>query len=444
MSFLYNLSFLVFGIFYLPIFLIKLRQAESPARLMRERLGLLPVSLKEKFLGKKIIWIHAVSVGEVMAVRHLIACWTKGDPSYHFVLTTVTPTGQKVARQLESENERLSVCYFPFDWTGPVRRFFEALGPECLLLAETEIWPNLLTEASRARVPVGIINGRLSARSAKNYLRFRRFFSPLFQRLSFALTQTQDDAARFEAVGLNPSKIHVVGNMKFDAAPPGNPEITDGAVMKQHWGFDRDDQILIAGSTHPGEEQMIARVFMKLRAQIAALRLVLVPRHIERAKTVKEQFEKKGICVRLASERLSGSRASILILDQLGVLRHLYAMADAVIMGGSFVKRGGQNPIEPAYHQKAILHGPHVFNFYHVYRILNQEGGALAVRDEAQLEFALKRLLTDESERRQIGRNAYVTVRKLRGATERHLEWLFKFLGRTRESERISHVESNA
>ncbi len=440
MSLIYNLAFFIFGLFYLPVFLLKIRQAEDRNALIRERLGLFTHALRERFLGSKILWIHAVSVGEVIAVQKLIGRLLECCPDYHLVLTTVTPTGQKIAKQMESD--RLIACYVPFDFSFTVRNFFKVVGPECLLLVETEIWPNLLAQASKSRVPVGILNARLSAKSVKRYKKFLPFFRPLFDRLDFVFAQSREDALRFESLGIVASRIQVLGNMKFDNVPETDvTEKTLGEIRKS-FGFSEQDRILIAGSTHESEEESVARVFLSLSERFPELKCLIAPRHIERAKLIRARLRKLGLKVCLASElRTENVAFQVLLLDRMGILKQLYALSDVVFMGGSFIRHGGQNPIEPAYFKRAILHGPFVFNFETIYQMLDQEGGALLVRDEEQLCFALGRLLDDPKERMLLGENAFQAVSSLRGATGRHLEECLKFLTSKSKVERVSYAE---
>ena len=230
-TFLYNLAFMGFGIFYLPIFLTKLRQAEDPDALWRERRGIFPKEWTEKFAGKKVVWLHAVSVGEVMAIEKFIHEWLASAPEYELLLTTVTPTGQRIAKKFASE--RVHVCYFPFDLTPVVKRFLDLFKPVCLLLVETEIWPNLLTEAKRRNIPVGVINARLSERSFKRYKIFPWLFKPLWEKLDFVLAQSEEDAVRFRGLGIAGESVRDMGNMKFDQAEWSAESAVDGAELRR-------------------------------------------------------------------------------------------------------------------------------------------------------------------------------------------------------------------
>jgi len=435
-SFLYNLAFMGFGIFYLPIFLTKLRQAEDPGALWRERRGIFPKAWAEKFSGKKVVWVHAVSVGEVMAVEKFIHEWLASAPEYELLLTTVTPTGQKIAKRFASE--RVHVCYFPFDLTPVVKRFLDLFKPVCLLLVETEIWPNLLTEAKRRNIPVGVINARLSERSFKRYKIFPWLFKPLWEKLDFVLAQSEEDAVRFRGLGIAGESVRDMGNMKFDQAEWSAESAVDGAELRQAWGYTSEDLVWIAGSTHPGEEEMLMVVFKTLRERFPKLKLILAPRHIERSGGLLKQLEKYGFSVVSSVNRKEGPGPAVLVLDQLGVLKNLYGIADLVFMGGSLIPHGGQNPIEPARFSKAILHGAHVFNFHKIYHQFDHDGGALRISAPDELSSAAAELLANEGKRHEMGQKAFQIVNRLRGASKRQAGWILTFLRGRHLKERIT------
>ncbi len=491
-TFLYNLAFAVFGILYLPIFLIKLRQAEDPDALWRERRGIFPKEWAGKFSDKKIIWLHAVSVGEVMAVEKFMQEWLASAPEYELLLTTVTPTGQRIAKKFAGE--RVHVCYFPFDLTWIVKRFLDLFKPVCLLLVETEIWPNLLTEAKQRNIPVGVINARLSERSFKRYKIFPWLFKPLWGKLDFVLAQSEEDAGRFRGLGVAEESVRDMGNMKFDQAewadasaavpiPINRSEAGIGAVqntilekkgkvwadaagLRQVWGYAPDDLVWIAGSTHPGEEETLMVAFQALRERFPTLKLIFAPRHIERSQGLLKQLEKYGFSVvlstspnfhqnnerfiglapttshenmmKVGARKKEGSGPAVQILDQLGVLKNLYQIADLVFMGGSLIPHGGQNPIEPARFSKAILHGSHVFNFHKIYHQLDHDGGALRISAPDELSSAAAELLANESRRHEMGQRAFQIVNRLRGASKRQAGWILTFLRGRYSQERIN------
>lgn len=436
---LFNTGYFVFTMLYLPVFLKKIQQAESPSELVRQRLGNIPENLQKKLAGKKVIWVHSVSVGETMAVRTLVQELLKQYPEHSLVITTVTPTGQKIAKQME--NDRISVIYFPFDFSFVCARFFRALNPEALLLAETEIWPNLLTEAGKAGVPVGILNARLSEKSASRYGRFGFLFRPLFETLNFVLAQDETDAGRFRALGVPQERLLTAGNLKFDNVSLTLPDAQRTAALKQEWGFHASDRIWICGSTHPKEETVLFEAFQKLKKDFPDLKMLLAPRHIERSETIASELRGMGLRAQRATLKNPEEPFDVLILDQLGTLKILYQIADAVYVGGSLVKRGGQNPIEPASYQKPVVHGPYVFNFDKIYRDLDQKNGALPVRGETELITTIRDLLTKPGESQSRGRAAFEVIRSLQGATKRHLDGLSSFLT-LRSQERIQDVQN--
>jgi len=462
-TFLYNLAFMVFGIFYLPIFLAKLRQAEDPDALWRERRGIFPGDWAKKFVGKKVVWLHAVSVGEVMAVEKFIQEWRASAPEYELLLTTVTPTGQRIAKKFA--NERIHVCYFPFDLTPVVKRFLDLFKPICVLLVETEVWPNLLTEAKARNIPVGVINARLSERSFKRYKIVPWLFKPLWEKLDFVLAQSEEDASRFRKLGIAEESVRDMGNMKFDQPSAsdtfkglpmtvpndrknfegglGQAEWSAGsevdtAGLRKAWGYAAGDLVWIAGSTHPGEEEMLMGAFKALRERFPALKLILAPRHIERSEGLLRQLEKYGFSMVLSTKRKDGSGPAVQVLDQLGVLKNLYGIADFVFMGGSLIPHGGQNPIEPARFSKAILHGPHVFNFHKIYHQLDHDGGALRISAPDELSSAAAEFLANEGKRHEMGQKAFQIVNRLRGASKRQAGWILTFLRSRRPQERIT------
>ena len=440
---LYNLAFIVFAIGYFPIFLVKLRQAEDPDALWRERRGIFPKEWAGKFAGKRVIWLHAVSVGEVMAVEPFIREWLVSVPEYDLLLTTVTPTGQRIAKKIAGE--RIHVCYFPFDLTPVVKRFLDLFKPVCVLLVETEIWPNLLTEAKARNIPVGVINARLSERSFKRYRIFPWLFKPLWEKLDFVLAQSEGDAGRFKRLGIAEESVRDMGNMKFDQAEWSQENAVEIAGLRQAWGYAAGDLVWIAGSTHPGEEEALMAIFKTLRERFPTLKMIFAPRHIERSKGLLRQLEKYGFSMALSVGRKEGSGSGgqrsapqVQILDQLGVLKNLYGIADLVFMGGSLIPHGGQNPIEPARFSKAIIHGPHVFNFNQIYHQLDCDGGALRISAPDELSSAAAELLANESKRHEMGQKAFQIVNRLRGASKRQVGWIQTFLRSRRPSERIT------
>ncbi len=425
-TFFYNTAFLFFGIFYAPIFLMKIRQAGNPKSLWNERRGVFPKEWQEKFQTGKWVWIHAVSVGETIAVEKFLENWLKANNEYKVLFTTVTPTGQKIAKKYE--NTRVHVCYFPFDFSWIVAKFFDFFKPVCVLLVETEIWPNFLTEAFKRKIPVGMINARLSKRSLSRYLKIKWFLKPIWQKIKFVLAQSEEDAKRFRALGVDEEAVRDMGNMKFDLVDEKSWTEKDVLEMKTLWGYSAADIVWIVGSTHPGEEEIVARVFSSLKKEFPNLKLFIAPRHIERSAEISGIFTQKELNTILATERKNTPASEVQILNKIGILRDTYLMADFVFIGGSLVKHGGQNPIEAARFKKAILHGGYVFNFEKIYEYLNSRDGAIKVSDENELADAARSIILSTEKKGNLGKQAFASVNLLRGASKRQAGWVLAFV----------------
>lgn len=424
MSFLYDAAFLIFGAAYLPFFLRRLKEEKDKRRLLRERLGRFSPEFVARLKGKKIVWVHAVSVGEVHAARPLVRELEKRLPGREIVLSTVTPTGQATAMKFFPEH---AVFYFPFDVSGIVQRALEALSPELILLVETEIWPNLVLEADRRNVPVGIVNGRLSPRSYSRYRLIRSFLRKILEKISFFLVQFPADKERFIALGARPGAVADTGNMKFDWV---EEKISPAMGLWRGKADEKKGRILVAGSTHPGEEALLAEVFGKLRKEFSPLHLVIAPRHVRRA----DEIVKAMAGGPLSFERISLLKAvprsfpDVLVLDVMGELKNWYSIADIVVIGGSFARHGGHNPIEAAVFAKPILTGPHVFNFQAVYEMFSAAESVAMVKNGETLYEDLHQLLRDPEACSMLGKKAFQVVKSFQGVTLRNADFVEKFL----------------
>ena len=424
MVWFYDFVFLVFALVSIPKFLVRLKQTNDQKRLLRERFGFLPEALKEKCDGKQVIWLHAVSVGEVMAARSWIELFSQKYPDWVIALSVTTPTGHSVAQSLTFD--QLVVFYAPFDLSGVVRRAIVAIRPRLILLMETEIWPNLILGAVRARIPVGIINGRISPRSFRRYQLVQPVVASLLKRLSFCSVQSERDQKYFLELGMPSSKMICTGNMKFDFLKKVE-SFASGEGFFQNLKSEKG-LVLVGGSTHWNEEELLLHVFRQLLENFTGLKLVLAPRHPEQARRVATAIEQNKLRYQLSSQNRSDGSYDVLLVDQIGILVSLYSLADVVFMGGSFVCRGGQNPIEAAFCEKPILHGPNVFNFHEVYRALDERGAAFQVDSEEELFQKLSLLFSNSGVRKQMGLEAASIVQSMQGATMRTLEFLSSWI----------------
>jgi 3-deoxy-D-manno-octulosonic-acid transferase len=382
----------------------------------------------EEIGSKRPVWIHAVSVGEVIASVPLVKAIRGARNSQPIVVSVGTLTGYDVASQLLGEMTE-SVFFCPFDVLWFVRRTTRRVHPSLFLLVESDIWPNLVFEMKRLEVPFILVSGRLSPKSSRRYRRLSFFMRRVFSNMSSICAQTEVDAQRFTAIGADPDRVIVTGNIKFDQ-PLDSPseEVIKG--LEASLGITSNASVLLAGSTHHGEDEILLQALLKLKKSFPDLVLVLAPRHPARAKSVKEMFQKAGLAASLRTELAEGSQTPMpeaVIVDTMGELRRLYAVADVVFVGKSLVNQGGQNPLEPAALGKAILFGPHMFNFDLIARTLLEKGGAKEVADGRALAEEVRKLLADPERREAMGRRAFDTFMANRGAVERTLSIVERF-----------------
>lgn len=415
MLFFYNVLILLASPVLLVFFLLRLRRRGFDFRSLRDGFGLPPRS--PDAAGERL-WLHAVSVGEVGVAALLIPALLSKRPGLRIVLSTVTPTGRSAAEKIAGV-ERL--IYLPLDFSPIVRSAFGRIRPSMIALIETEIWPNLVSEAARRGVPVSIVNGRLSERSCRGYGRFRFFFSPILGRLKDVLARGEGDAERFS--GLGAISARVCGNMKFDAPLPVR------AASVRSYGLGARREVIVAGSTHPGEEKLIGEAVASIRREAPGVGLLLAPRHLERVDQAEKALRDAGVSpARWSLVKDAGGEHQTVILDVMGELADAYACAAVAIIGGSFIPHGGQNPIEAARWATPCLYGPHMENFAEIARELAEEGGAVWLGDPKDLEAGILKWLNDPAARERAGEAAREVVRRNQGAVERTAEYIVQTL----------------
>lgn len=392
-----------------------------------ERLGYYPKALLSRLRAAQPVWIHAVSVGEVGAAGILANSWTARRPTLPLLVSTVTGTGREVAER--TLPQAAAVVYFPIDLPMVVRRSLAAVKPRLILLTETEIWPNFLHACAVSRVPVAVINGRISERSFARYRLVRPFLSRVLQCIDLFCMQTGTDADRILALGASPERVHVVGNLKFDALPHA-----DAASLAERWRrelcIDVDRPVLVAGSTHAGEEAMLLQVFDRLRKAFPNLLLILAPRHPERVAQVETVVAGQGLTAVRRSALAQGGNGTheVILVDSVGELSSLYAVGSVSFVGGSLISGGGHNLLEPALHGRPVLFGPHMGNFIEASAYFVERGAAIQVSDAADLTRQLARLLADPVARERMGQAAMAALRDHQGACERTVVLLERFV----------------
>jgi len=369
------------------------------------------------------VWIHAASVGEVLVAAPLVDQLQRACPDRAIFLSTITPTGRATAAKTLGEKVRLLAC--PFDLWWPVSRVFERIRPERLIIVETEIWPTLLWAAHRRRVPVSFVNGRISDKSWPGYRRVRRLLAPFLRLPERFLMQSETDADRIRKLGAPAGRVHLTGNMKFDALRHFQPNLDLMEQLGRLWGEDRP-LVWLCGSTLEGEEELLAALYSRLRRDHPRLRLLVAPRHPERFERAGRIFGEAGLNVFFRSRLATDHPAAVdvVLLDTLGELAGLYPMAGLVFVGGSLVPRGGHNVLEPAAASRAILVGPSMDNFRDIARLFLENDAMEQATDAADFESRCRRLLADAARREALGRRARALVERHQGATRRNLEWI--------------------
>lgn len=412
---LYNLLFPLGLLIFLPRAVTKMLQRGNYGRNLGQRFGFYDRHLRERLRDGERTWLHAVSVGEVAIALKLAARLREVDPDFRCVLTTTTSTGFAVANR--AGYEWIDVIYNPLDWWPIMWRALALIRPTRVVLIEAEVWPNLVAIASRRRIPVALVNARLSRRSESRFRRFVRFVRPTFARLDLVCVQELVDIERWSALGVARERIHHVGSVKFDfaAQPPGS----EAARFVRASGFSTEDEVLFGGSTHDGEEELLARVWLRAREEFPRLRLVIAPRHVERTAAITQALVAMGLRVIRRTELPCQGEFDCLLIDTTGELREWYSIATVVFIGKSISARGGQNPVEAIVAGKPVMFGPHMENFQPLAAALVRERAAIQVNDEASLTAAVRDLLRDRSARETHVSNAHFVLRQHRGATER-------------------------
>jgi len=410
-----------------PLIVYRMVRHQRYRRGAREKLwGISSPRAKTLSQGRRCIWIHAVSVGEVNLLPRLVARMQRQHPEYRIVVSSSTDTGYDLA---VSRFGRECVFFCPLDFSWAVRRTLRHLRPEKLVLAELELWPNLIRSARHSDIDVMVINGRLSDRSCRRYRQFSLLTRPIFASLDYVGCQDNDCLENFALCGTPRDRMSVTGSLKFDDAPTSRETNEVDACAK--WaGMDPWHRVWVVGSTQMGEEQMALQIYMAVRQQHPKLRMILVPRHKERFAETAGLIKRSGLKVRrrttdppLTDQKWDSD--SVVLIDTIGELRNWWGVAHIATVGGSFGDRGGQNMLEPAGYGAAVSFGPDTRNFQQIAQRLTEHHGAVRVADADQLQAFVQRCLTDGGYASDLGKAAQQVVGQHRGATERTIQAIF-------------------
>ena len=393
-----------------------------------QRMGLaqLPENIKQnRFNGpdQKPIWIHALSVGEVISALPLVKGIRNRFKNRNIVFSVSTKTGFETADKL-LKKEITALFFFPYDLLFSVKYIAKKIDPAAVIIVESDIWPNYLFEMKRRKVPLFLVNARLSDRSFKGYRRFLFFSRPLFSMFSSICTQTGEDARRFELLEIPSGKIKVAGNLKFDQE---SPFIFEDGIKKteEFMSIKPKQKVLLAGSTHKGEESILLAAFSKLKKDFSDLFMIVAPRDPKRSEAVCRLFKSSGFSACLFKDLSCPSanrRFDVIIIDTIGILRKLYAVSDLAFIGGSLVDMGGHNPLEPAAFSKPIIFGPYMNNFVQISELFLKSGGAVQVENVKSLYETASMLLSDDEKSRIMGEKAFNLFNQNKGAVGKILK----------------------
>nr|ACO70909.1 three-deoxy-D-manno-octulosonic-acid transferase domain protein [uncultured Verrucomicrobiota bacterium] len=424
----YNLFFPLVFLALLPGFLRRMFRRGGFRENFGQRVGRYSAEARTRFATGRWWWIHSISVGETLVALKLAQELHRHDPALRLVITVTTSTGFALAR--DARADWLEVLYNPIDGRSIVTSALDLIHPERLILIEGEAWPNLLAECRARRIPVALVNARLSPRSERRFLKARYWIAPIFDLIDQVCVPEPTDVPRWQQLGIPAERLHVTGSIKFDSAIETNPGRTaEFRALLDSLGVRDDAPILVAGSTWAPEEKILAETLLVLRREFPKLFLIIVPRHIERSSDILRDLAPLGLrlCRRSSLPLAASADCDALLVDTTGELRDWYALATVVFVGKSLpgiAEVGGQNPAEPAALGKPIVLGPHMENFAALVDLLHYHQAAITIPDSSALTAALRDLLTNPLKRTTMGQQARAALDSHRGATNRTVEIL--------------------
>jgi 3-deoxy-D-manno-octulosonic-acid transferase len=419
---IYNLLYPIGLLLFLPAQILKMFRRGNYQNKFGQRFGIYDRDVRSRLASRRCTWMHAVSVGEVAIALKLATKLEELDPTFFCVLSTTTTTGFAMADGKASE--RMEVIYSPLDFWPITRRAYAVIRPVRVVLVEAEVWPNLAGETRTRGIPLALVNARLSERSERRFHQFHFLVAPSFRCLDLVCVQEPEDIQRWIALGIPAEKIRQVGSIKYDPTETKvDPDLPRDVLRR--FGINSNRPILLGGSTHAGEEEILAKMFQKLQKEFPTLKLIIAPRHVERTREIRVRLEQLGLNVRQRSEANGeGSSPDCLLLDTTGELSNWYAVATIVFVGKSLTTNGGQNPVEPILAGKPVLFGPHMENFSALVEDLVAHEAVVQVADVAELETEIERLLRDPDAAARLVANAKGALAAHRGATGRTADLL--------------------
>ncbi|WP_425058589.1 3-deoxy-D-manno-octulosonic acid transferase [Sporomusa carbonis] len=432
MYLIYNILAVILLILALPVFAVRLVRERGFGERLKQSLGALPQETLLKVAQKDAIWLHAASVGEIVATSPIVKEIRRELPDTPIVVSVVTAGGYDMAKRIIPEAD--GIIFFPLDLPYLSYSVLAKIRPQVFMMVETELWPNFLKAARALNIPAMMVNGRISDKSLSRYSYFKRVLADMLDTVVKFCMQSSIDAKYIIKLGADPARVVVTGNTKFDQ---NYTELSpdDKRMMARSLGLNQDAPVIVAGSTHRGEEEILFSAFSRVRASFPGAQFIVAPRDTLRADELVELAAKHGFTA-VRRTRLSGEESAghpqMIIVDTIGELGKIYGLGDIVYVGGSLVPRGGHNILEPAAHGKPILIGPHMFNFKDTYALLAERGACATVYDGAGLAATMLNLLKNPAISARMGRKALDTINENRGASRKSALYLKEMLQKRR------------
>ncbi|MEK7309277.1 MAG: 3-deoxy-D-manno-octulosonic acid transferase [Planctomycetota bacterium] len=427
--------YLIYIILTSPYYLFKFATSHYHRQGLPQRFGF----IKKRENNKKCIWLHGASVGEINASEILIERLSKLYPACELVISTTTPSAQKLVKKKYPE---IMSFFFPIDLSIIIRSVLNRIKPSLIILIEQELWLNLIRLSDSMNIPVILLNGRMTKHSTRKYRLIKPLIKRIWNKVSYFCVQNEEYLERFKHLGIHSSKLRITGNMKYDLLNTA-PVKAQGDSYKNIFGIKDGDLVIIAGSTHPPEEEIIIDAYSELKNKFttegspvgANLRLIIAPRHPFRFDDVDKIIKAKGFeVVRRSNPPAAINKSAIVLLDTLGELNKVYEIADIVFVGGSLVRHGGQSILEPAAAGKAMIFGPDMSNFQDISDQLIKEGAAISVPDKSGLHQTFLSLIAEPARRNQIGAKAKDIISRYQGATAQNMEFIRKLVDPVRDA----------
>ena len=435
MDLLYNILMVIVAVIGLPFFAFRCIRERRFRERLRHNLGFFPPETLARVAGRSPVWFQAASVGEVVAASSIVREFKRQIPEVPVLISSGTISGYDMAYRIIPEAD--AIIFYPPDLLWLPDRIVGKVQPRAYVPVETELWPNFIRAARKRSIPVVMVNGRIGERSVEHYRQLRRMFTKMLDTVVRFCMQSTIDAQYVIQLGADPHKVIVTGNTKYDQNYSLVTE-AEKVVFRRELGFSDATPVIVAGSTHRGEEEILLDVLRTVRNKLSSVKMLLAPRDIPRSESIAELIRRQGFSAELRSRMASptaetNANIDVVVLDTIGELGRFYSLADAVFIGGSLVPHGGHNILEPAAQGKPIIVGPHMFNFKATYALFSARGACATVLDGQELAIKMVELLTDRANADKMGREAAVIVAENQGAAQRTVEHLKQILEQQRD-----------